>query len=156
MRDQWVPADLNELAAYLLKLRERRDQEKESTKSRGMKRKSPTVAERAIIASKTDGRCHICGGHVDDDWQADHVLSHSSGGEHSIDNYLPAHRICNNYRWDYLPEEFQEILRMGVWLRTQIEQQTRAGKAAGEVYLKHEKARLARRSRSRSPTGRRS
>jgi hypothetical protein len=41
------------------------------------------------------------------DWQADHVLAHGRGGEASCENYLPAHKLCNTYRWDYLPEEFQ-------------------------------------------------
>ena len=150
MRDRWVPADINELANFLRDLRERRDQLKSSTKLRGANRKSPTVAERAIILTKTEGRCHVCGGTIEnDDWQADHVLAHSGGGEHSVGNYLPAHRICNNYRWDYLPEEFQEIMRMGVWLRTQVERQTNIGQTAGAAYLKYEEARLARRSKGR-------
>jgi len=150
MRDKWVPADVNEFANYMRDLRERREQGKTSTKLRGANRKTLNAAERTIIASKTDGRCHVCGGAIaNNDWQADHVLAHSSGGEHSVENYLPAHRICNNYRWDYLPEEFQEILRMGVWLRTQVERQTSIGQAAGAGYLKYEEARLARRSRDR-------
>jgi hypothetical protein len=37
----------------------------------------------------------------------------------SITN-LPAHSTCNNYRWDYLPEEFQYILKLGVWASTQM------------------------------------
>lgn len=33
----------------------------------------------------------------------------------SADNFLPAHSTCNNYRWDYLAEEFELILKLGVW-----------------------------------------
>ena len=29
-----------------------------------------------------------------------------------MDNYLPAHATCNNYRWDYTAAEFQEILKL--------------------------------------------
>src|SRR4051794_18977250 len=67
-----------------------------------------TKAERRQVLSKTNNRCHICGGKIDGAvWQADHVLAHSTGGEHSVDNYLPAHSLCNNYRWHYDAEEFQ-------------------------------------------------
>ena len=91
----------------------------------------------------------MCGGLIDGYWEADHVLAHSSGGDNSVDNYLPAHRTCNNYRWDYLPEKFQEILRLGVWLRTQIEKQTLLGQTAGDSYARYEKSRLARRGSKR-------
>src|SRR3712207_8439206 len=50
--------------------------------------------------------------------------AHSSGGAHSADNYLPAHTLCNNYRWDYSPEEFQLVLKIGVWARTRSEEHT--------------------------------
>jgi hypothetical protein len=52
------------------------------------------------------------------------------GGAHSVDNFLPAHALCNNYRWDYSAEEFQYILKLGVWIRTQIEQETQLGRHA--------------------------
>ena len=109
-------------------------------------RKSPSQAERAEILKKTDGNCHICGGEiVGGNWQADHVKAHSGGGEHSLDNYLPAHAICNNYRWDYLAEEFQLILKLGVWARTQIEKNTTVGKDLEKGFAKHEAHRISRR-----------
>ena len=79
-------------------------------------------------------------------WQADHVLAHSAGGTHSADNYLPAHALCNNYRWDYSAEEFQLILKLGVWTRTQIERlRTDFGRKAAAAFLAHESKRQARR-----------
>jgi hypothetical protein len=54
---------------------------------------------------------------------ADHVLSHAAGGPHKLPNYLAAHNLCNGKRWFYSPEEFQWILRIGVWARKQIEDQ---------------------------------
>lgn len=78
-------------------------------------------------------------------WQADHVLAFSAGGADSADNYLPGPSLCNNYGWDYLPEEFQEILRLGVWLRTQIETQTSIGSQAGVAFVRSEELRLSRR-----------
>src|ERR1700712_4814790 len=85
------------------------------------RRQALTLAERQQVQAKTASRCHICGGRIEDRWQADHVLAHSGGGGSEVDNYLAAHTLCNNYRWDYLPEEFQAILKIGVWARTQIE-----------------------------------
>ena len=73
------------------------------------------------------------------------MLAHSGGGIDFIDNYLPAHHTCNNYRWDYLADEFQEILRLGVWLKTQIEKKTGVGTAAANQFIKNEKKRLGRR-----------
>ena len=62
-----------------------------------------------------------------------------------VDNYLPAHRLCNNYRWDYLPEEHQLLMKIGVWCRKQIEEQTELGKRIGEGFLNHERQRINRR-----------
>lgn len=84
-------------------------------------------------------------------WQADHVLAHSGGGGHSLQNYLPAHAVCNNYRWDYGPQEFQAILKLGVWLRTQIERGTKIGALAGESFVKHERIRVGRRRTPPAP-----
>jgi len=78
-------------------------------------------------------------------WQADHVMAHSAGGVHEVDNYLPAHSLCNNYRWDYLPEEFQYILKLGVWTRTQIERGTLLGDNVASSFAGHEAGRVKRR-----------
>jgi 5-methylcytosine-specific restriction endonuclease McrA len=105
-----------------------------------------TAAERQRILAKTSGRCHICGGKIDGGTrQADHVIAHSAGGTHDVDNYLPAHAACNNYRWDYLPEEFQYILKLGVWARTQIERGTTVGNDVASAFAGHEARRVKRR-----------
>lgn len=106
-------------------LHELREQGKSA--NRRPRRSRLTAAERAAILSKTAGKCHICGGDIRGPWNADHVLAHSAGGEHSVDNFLPAHATCNNYRWDYLPAEFELILKLGVWARTQVEKGTAVG-----------------------------
>ena len=107
-------------------------------------RESLSCQEREVIFAKTGGRCHICGGSIEAKWEADHVFSHSVGGQHSIDNYLPAHPICNHYRWFYEPEEFLWILKLGVWLRTQIERKTPVGHLAATAFWMHERARASR------------
>jgi hypothetical protein len=66
---------------------------------------------------------------------------------------LPAHGVYNNYRWDYLPEEFQLILKLGVWARTQIERGTTVGLVAARGFVASEQQREARR---RKPSKRRS
>jgi len=145
MRVEWAPDNSDQFSVYLKELRNRREKVKAASKLSNRMRKPLSSEDREIVLQKTEGKCHICGGPIGDYWEADHVLAHSGGGEHSGDNYLPAHRTCNNYRWDYLPEEFMEILRLGVWLRTQIEKQTTVGKSAGESFVKYERKRLARR-----------
>jgi HNH endonuclease len=102
--------------------------------------------QRAQVLAKTDGRCHICGGAIDGaDWQADHVLARAAGGRHLVDNYLAAHAICNNYRWHYDAEEFQWILKLGVWMRTHIERETRIGREVGKRFCDYERRRDERR-----------
>ena len=106
-----------------------------------------TSGDRDHILKKTGGRCHICGGLLVDRWQADHVLAHSGRGHDDRDNYLPAHALCNNYRWDYTAEEFQYILKLGVWLRTQIEKGSAIGREASDRFASYERARSRRRKR---------
>lgn len=138
-----------ELAAHFKKLHLDRYEIQERGRRTNVPRQILSADERNAILRKTDSRCHICGGFIDGKpWHADHVLSHSSGGAHHIDNYLPAHSLCNNYRWDYTPEEFQYILKLGVWLRTQIERRTSVGKIAALAFIAYESARVRRRKRS--------
>lgn len=145
MREDWIPDTPELLGDYLRALYRERKRSKSKNKSLGTRRKSLYLDERKQIFSKTEGKCHICGGAIDGKWEADHVLAHSGGGLNSVNNYLPAHRLCNNYRWDYIPEEFHEIMRLGVWLRTQIQNETKIGMEAAEKFIKYEKQRIIRR-----------
>lgn len=125
---------------------DRRKRVHKQKQDRSLRRKGLTAAERTTILQKTGRRCHICGGEIEGpDWDADHVLAHSSGGAHSVDNYLPAHGLCNNYRWNYLSEELQWILKLGVWLRTQIEIETKIGDTVATAFIEYERRRIARR-----------
>jgi len=129
MQADQIFSDVSEFAVALRELRARRKVRVNSGRSERTRRAVLTKADRGKVLGKTGGRCHICGGTIDaDDWQADHVLAHSTGGVHSVDNYLPAHSICNNCRWHYDAEEFQWILKLGVWLRTQIETEKPIGR----------------------------
>jgi 5-methylcytosine-specific restriction endonuclease McrA len=134
----------DDFAARLRSLRQGRRDRKLELRSHVV-RKPLSRLERDKIFMKTAGRCHICGGLIEGEWQADHVFSHSLGGQHTADNYLPAHPICNNYRWFYGTEEFQWILKLGVWLRTQIETQTALGRLAAKAFCAHDRIRAGRR-----------
>jgi len=133
----------NSLRKHLVSLRQERERRKSETER--PKRSRLSARDRELILEKSDARCHICGGKIDGLWQADHVLAHSRGGHHERENYLASHALCNNYRWDYLPEEFQVILKLGVWARTQIEIATPIGRQIAESYLAKEQKRATRR-----------
>ena len=134
-----------ELVVALRALRMKRRTLKRSLKADGRRRGHLTHTERERILQKTGNRCHLCGGQIEGAWQADHVLALSGGGRHAVDNYLPAHPLCNNYRWDYLPDEFQFMLKLGVWARTQIEHDTGIGREIADSFLKAEARRIRRR-----------
>jgi hypothetical protein len=97
------------------------------------------------VLAKTAGRCHLCGGEILDQWTADHVLAHAGGGQHLVDNYLPAHELCNGYRWAYSAEEFQWILKIGVWARRQMETNSEFGEAMLRDFFEYDRKRHARR-----------
>ena len=132
------------LVECLKKLRAKRTADK-SKRLNKVSRKSLSDTQRKSILSKTAQKCHICGGKIKGSWDADHVHPHSKRGAHCEDNYLPAHPICNSYRKCFDPEEIQWILKLGVWLKTQIEKETKVGQSAAEAFCKYEKRRSARR-----------
>ena len=137
--------DPNEFLEELRRIQKRRiGQEKIKRKYRLTKR------ERKIILGKTDGKCHVCGRDVSiEKFEADHVKSHSSGGTSVTNNFLPACRTCNNYRWNYLSDEFQWILKLGVWARTEIANDSKLGNAMAGTFIGREKIREKRRKNPR-------
>lgn len=146
------PASESSLRDRLIALRRARKENKEANRRPRSQRLRPP--ERATVLSKTGGRCHICGGPiVGNRWNADHVLPHSAGGSHSVDNYLPAHGTCNNYRWDYLAAEFEVIMKLGVWARTQVEKRTNVGRLIEERFSGHEAKRVNRRKSDTTDAG---
>jgi 5-methylcytosine-specific restriction endonuclease McrA len=143
------PKTAQALVARLRTLRARRRRQHDKSAEERRRRAALTPAQRTRILSKTDGRCHLCGGRIADDWHADHVLSHSGGGQHAEDNYLPAHKLCNNYRWDYVPEEFQWILKVGVWAVNEIQKEnpSAVGQDVAKGFIAKEQQRRRRRIR---------
>lgn len=139
-----LPNSCGELLARLKRL-----QDKRKNLPRPGRRLSLSTTQRTAVLQKTDFRCHLCGGKIGKNkpFTADHVLPHAGGGKHTLANYLAAHRLCNGCRWFYSPQEFQWILRMGIWARQQMEDQTKIGKVLLPVFWRHEK--VARRPRNR-------
>jgi predicted restriction endonuclease len=136
-------------SSHLHQLREKRRKHKREVDLAKQRRGALSPSQRRIILAKTDGRCHICGGMIEENepWDADHVLAHAQGGTHSIDNYLPAHSLCNNYRWFYSAEEFQWILKLGVWFRTQIIRRNVLALDLAQRFVQYEIGRNKRRKR---------
>jgi hypothetical protein len=145
MDEPTLPETPQHLRKTFSELRQDRNRRQSDRRAAPVARRALRPKARATILSKTAGRCHICGGEVIDRWDADHVLAHSSGGGHAADNYLPAHRLCNNYRWDYSPEEFQWVLKLGVWARTHIEKGGPFGEELARRFHQYDVRRHARR-----------
>lgn len=135
------------LTARLIRLKRGRSERHRRARDEGRRRGSLTPRQRSEVLKKTASRCHVCGGRTDGDWHADHVLAHSGGGRHHVDNFLAAHRICNSYRWDYSPKEFQLILKLGSWVANEIRRRTPLGCIAADGFVKKEARRMQRAKR---------
>ena len=151
MKDLPYIDDPETLARELQKLATAR--KARTTPARG---KGPDRATRAQIHAKTDGRCHFCGCNVSADaFEADHVKNHASGGGSGAENFLPACKTCNNYRWHYSHEELQWILKIGVWVRHNIVKRTKLGSLIASAFITKEVARERRRKVPRKAKRRR-
>jgi 5-methylcytosine-specific restriction endonuclease McrA len=127
-----LPQSPDELAERLRFLHEERKRVQADRKNLvPERRRQLTDEERTTVLEKTAGHCHLCGGDMTENsdgelieeraFVVDHVVPFASGGKDATDNFLAAHGLCNGCRWFYLPEEFQWILRMGIWARKQME-----------------------------------
>lgn len=149
MKRGFLPKTARGLAKKLQGLKQKRRKTKQKINDTGSKiRGHLTQSDRDKILRKTGGRCHICSGKIKGNWQADHVLAYSVGGKPTIENYLPAHKLCNHYRWDYSASEFQYILKIGVWTCTKIRTQSKIGLEVAKGFVAHERDREERRKRS--------
>ena len=108
-------------------------------KVKDSKRKPLTKKQRVLVLAKTDGRCHICGIEIElNNFHADHVKAHITGGLHAENNYLPSCGTCNNLRWHYSSEEIQIILKLGRWLKTKIVDDDEEGLLLANQFVKHD------------------
>jgi 5-methylcytosine-specific restriction endonuclease McrA len=156
MNELLLPQSDEELTEHLKDLHEARRKVQAKRKEKEQERRRPlSDDERAKVLDKTGGHCHLCGGDITQssggelteerelvpDFVVDHIVPFASGGIDSIDNFLAAHGLCNGCRWFYSPEEFQWILRMGIWARKQMEDvKTEIGRKMREPFLANEEA----------------
>ncbi len=116
-----------------LKILRRKDKVKK------MKRTALSKNQRELILSKTNSHCHICGIELEEKgFHADHVKPHSAGGIHSENNYLASCSTCNKLRWHYSPEEIQIVLKLGVWAKTKVLDDTELGLEIANQFVKHD------------------
>jgi 5-methylcytosine-specific restriction endonuclease McrA len=67
-------------------------------------------------------------------WEANHIFPLALGGDQKLENYLPAHRNCNGAKWHLRPKELQLVLKLGGWLRSEIERGSALGKEAAKLF----------------------
>lgn len=88
-------------------------------------RKSVSVAVKREVLQKTGNKCHMCGKRLTiRTVQIGHIKARALGGADAVKNYLPSCASCNRARWILDTKEIEEILRLGIWARTEIENAT--------------------------------
>jgi 5-methylcytosine-specific restriction endonuclease McrA len=159
MNELHLPKLPDELTKHLKSLHGNRKRDQAERKKLPQElRRQLTDDERAKVLEKTAKHCHLCGGGKGENSDGelteeralviDHIVPFASGGDDSDNNLLAAHGLCNGCRWFYSPEEFQWILRMGVWARKQMEDaKTDIGKKMRNPFLANEEAVRRRRKK---------
>ncbi len=142
MVNKSIEQKINELVNDLKELKRIRNEE-----VRPPPRKNPTKSMREKIILKTDRKCHICGGDLDEKWHADHVLPHASGGQDTEDNFLGSCSVCNGVRWYFSPDEIKLILKFGRMAQAEIRNNSALGRAIAEKYFIEEQQREIRREK---------
>jgi 5-methylcytosine-specific restriction endonuclease McrA len=154
MKDELIPYinDVDTLVNEMNELFQNRLFIKQESKNTKTLKSTLNIDQRQVILAKTDGLCHVCGCELElNDFQADHIKPHSQGGNNNINNFLASCSKCNNYRWNYSPEEIQWVLKLGVWLKTQIQERNETGLKTAIEFLAYETKRENRRSSPRKP-----
>ena len=140
--DAQLPLSREDLANRLRQLRKARDRQDRLTRTQSRAKKE----QRLEILKKTGSRCHICGGRIPDGcyWEADHVNPAAAGGDNKSENFLAAHGLCNGAKSDHKGEEFQWVLKIGVWAKKQMEGRTVLGTQMLKLFYENERQRAKR------------
>jgi hypothetical protein len=133
---------IDELVNFLRQSKEDRNQNRIEAK-----RNNPSKSMRSQIFLKTEGKCHICGGALDDKWHADHVLPHASGGKDTVENFLGSCWVCNMARWYFSPDEIKLILKLGRMVQAEIRKNTSLGRSIAKKYITAEEQKENRRAK---------
>ena len=137
-----IEQKINELVNDLKELKRIRNEE-----VRPPARKNPTKSMREKIILKTGRKCHICGGDLDKEWHADHVLPHAAGGQDTVDNFLGSCSVCNGVRWYFSPNEIKLILKFGRMAQAEIRNNSTLGRTIAKKYFIEEQQREIRREK---------
>ena len=82
-----------------------RASERERLRKAGIDPATVPHINRLVVLELADGVCGICGEDVDPlDYELDHTMPLSLGGEHSFDNVTVAHRDCNQHKHNTAPD----------------------------------------------------
>ena len=148
--DAQLPLCREDLANRLRQLRKARDRQDRLTRTQSRAKKE----QRPEILKKTESRCHICGGMIPTGcyWEADHVFPAAAGGNNKTENFLAAHGLCNGAKLDHQGEEFQWVLKIGVWAKKQMEGRTVIGTQMLKLFYENERQRVKRQKAYRKST----
>lgn len=140
--DAQLPDSATELAA---RLRQLQKQGSDQTGS-GRTRLRINAQQRHKILQETANRCHICGGAITDTdyFEVDHVYPAAAGGSNKTDNLLPAHGLCNTVKSNRQGEEFQWVLKIGVWAKKHMQGESQLGEQMLKLFYEQELKRVKR------------
>jgi hypothetical protein len=103
--------------------------------------------EKKEIYLKTNGFCHVCGIEIS---SASFSITTSINNSNNF-IFFPACKSCKRIHDNYLPEEIQWILKIGLWAKTQIEYETDIGKNISTELVEQAKYRESKRKSPRNP-----
>jgi 5-methylcytosine-specific restriction endonuclease McrA len=99
------------------------------------------------IFELTNGVCHICGVHLTID---NFSITTAPNAESEIQK-MPACLSCKKIYDKYLPDEIRWAMKIGLWIKTQIEFETELGKEIALRVIEEEKYRESKRKNKRTP-----
>ncbi len=116
--------------------------------SKNIKQTSTTSKhQKKEIFEQTSGICHICGVHL----TIDKFSITTSIGANSEIKKMSACLTCKKNYDKYLPDEIRWAMKIGFWLKTQIEFETDLGNEVALRIIEEEKYRESKRKNKRTP-----
>ena len=103
--------------------------------------------EKTKIFELTNGICHMCGINL----SIDNFSITTSINANSEVKKMPACLTCKKNYDKYLPDEIRWAMKIGLWIKTQIEFETDLGKEIALRIIEEEKYRESKRKNKRTP-----
>lgn len=86
-----------------------------------MKRRQLTADERWKVYIKDNGICQICGKPLAyEEMTVDHIIPLAHGGVNQISNFQYACRSCNQFKQNFPPQDFYEMITEIYWYQTKM------------------------------------